>query len=694
MTEPYRDPGRDVEARLKDLLGRMTLEEKLAQLGCVSAADLLAEDGFDDAAAERLLVDGIGHVSRTGVASLTPAASARFANALQRFLAERTRLGVPAIVHEEALTGCRVLGATRFPQAIGLAASWSPQGVRAVAEAIRSELRAAGTRQALAPVLEVTRDPRWGRLEETCGEDPYLTARLGVAWVRGLQGADVSSGVIATGGRFPGCGLPQGGLNGAPVQIGPRELRETFVEPFAAAIREAGLQSVMTSASSVDGSAPAGSPEILDGLLRGELGFDGTVIADDAGVEALVRHHAVADSKGAAAVLALAAGVDLEQPGPDCFGQPLRSLVASGKADAALVDRAVRRVLKAKLTLGLFDEPYVDEAAAGASFGGADARQLARRLAEQSVVLLANDGVLPLANGCRCALLGPAADDPRLLLARADTDCGGVTTPRQALEARCRLEYRPGCAITGDDVSDIAAAVAAARAADVAVVCVGGRSGAAPDCTSGASRDASDLHLTGVQSRLVAEVAATGTPLVLMVVGGRAFALPSEAAVCNAALMAWVPGQEGGEALARVLLGEADCGGRLPVTLPRSAGQVPVCYNHRSGGGRSLRLGDYTDLPVRPLFPFGHGLSYTTFEYQALTCPDTADVHATVNVELTVQNVGFPRRRRGCSALPSRQGGRRGAAGAAARRLRAPVAPRGPALPGEVRAGRESAWLL
>jgi len=682
---PYRDPERDLDVRIKDLLGRMTIDEKLAQLGCVWSSDLVGETGFDTAAAERLLGHGIGQITRIGAGTaLEPEASAAFANAIQRHLVENTRLGIPAIVHEEAVAGYCARGATQYPQAIGLAATWHPEAVRTMAEFIRGELRAVGARQALAPVLDIARDPRWGRLEETYGEDPYLAGRLGVAYVRGLQGSDLGDGVIATAKHFLGYGLPEGGMNHAPVHLGPRELREVFAEPFAAAIREADLKSVMNSYSAVDGVAPAGAPEILDELLRGELGFDGFVVADYYAVDLLVRHHRVARDKADAAAQALQAGLDVELPALDCFAE-IEALLESGKLDPAVVDRAVRRVLRAKFELGLFEAPCVDEAAAGAAFDTAEAREHARSLAEQSMVLLKNDGVLPLTRGCRLALIGPTADDRRLLLgdyhypahteivfrrgvmdsegaganrgepaviapaadaqptnAAADFQPGphyvDIATPRQALETYCQVTFAAGCALSGDDREDIAEAVAAARQAEVAVVCVGGRSGLTPDCTSGEFRDAADLRLTGEQRTLVAEVAATGTPVALVVIGGRAFALETEAAACSAVLMAWIPGEEGGAALARVLFGDADAGGRLPVSLARAAGQVPAYYNHRAGGGRSMALGDYSDLSSRPLFPFGHGLSYATVEYDDLDCPDTVEVHANLNLWVTVRN--------------------------------------------------------
>ncbi|MFW6093385.1 MAG: glycoside hydrolase family 3 N-terminal domain-containing protein [Pseudomonadota bacterium] len=648
----YRDPERGVDARVKDLLGRMTLDEKLAQLGGVRAADVW-DAGFDAQAASTLLAHGIGHVARPGVGTgATPQATARFVDAAQRFLREHTRLGIPALFHEEAPAGYCAAGATRFPQSIGQAATWDTAGVRAMAAAVAAEMRAVGVRQAIAPVLDIARDPRWGRLEETFGEDPYLAGRLGVAWIRGLQSGSAAERVVATARHFVGAGVPEGGLNQAPVQLGSRELREVHVAPFAAAVGEAGLEAVMCGSSAVDGVPPAASSELLGGLLRDELGFRGVVVSDYDGVGDLVRHHRVARDEGHAAAQALAAGVDVETPALACFGEPLKALVEAGKVEPSLVDGAVSRVLRSKFELGLFDVPEAGEQRVADAFRTADSRHLARRLAEQSMVLLKNDGILPLGPGCRLAVLGPAADDPRLLLgdyhyaAQAEVACHETpardlpaATPRRVLETRMAVEYRRGCALTGDASGEMAAAVAAARNADAAVVFVGGRSGSRPDCTSGEHRDASDLRLTGAQGRLVREVAATGTPVVMVVIGGRAFTLEAETAAVNAALMAWLPGEEGAAALARLLLGDVSPSGRLPVSLPRSAGQIPVHYDHRAGGGRSAELGDYTDGSTRPVFPFGHGLSYAAFEYDDLVLPDTVDAHAALNVWLSVRNV-------------------------------------------------------
>jgi beta-glucosidase len=665
----YRDADRDVDARIKDLLGRMTLDEKLQQLGGVEPAELAGPDGFDPVRGARLLGQGIGCITRIGgVSGLGPAARVRMTNAIQRYLVEQTRLGIPAIVVEDAVAGYCARGATQFPQAIGVAATWAPDDVRAMADAVRVEMLSAGARLALGPVLDIARDPRWGRLEETFGEGAYLAGRLGVACVRGLQTGDLRSGVLAAARHFVGGGLSEGGMNHAPVQLGPRELREAFAEPFAAAVRDAGVRGMVCGGSAVDGAPPAASPELLDELLRSELGFDGLVVADDSAIARLVDHHGVAGDKAAAAVLALGAGVDVELPALDCCGEPLKGLIEAGKLEATVVDAAVRRVLRAKFELGLFETPFVDEAVAADAVDAGAHRALARRLAEQSMVLLKNDGVLPLRRDARVALIGPTADDARLLLGdhhypvrgepayrESDRDADGdrsdggndfrpgpyfvdIVTPLAGIAEFVSPQYEAGCAVMGDDDSGISGAVSTARAADVAVVCVGGRSGRLPDCTSGESRDAAGLGLTGLQSRLLTEVAATGTPVVLVVIGGRAFALEAEAVLSAAVVMAWLPGEEGGRALARVLFGEVNPAGRLPVSLPRSVGQVPAYHNHRSGGGRSSPLGDYIDQATRPLYPFGHGLSYSEFEYVDLECPAAADVHASINLWVTVRN--------------------------------------------------------
>ena len=665
--EAYRDPDHALDGRVRDLLGRMTIEEKLAQLGGVWSTSLLRDGQVDRAAVRRLLPHGIGHVSRIAASTgLRPAGCARVMNDIQRAVVEGTRLGVPAVFHEESTGGLCGRDATVFPQAIGLASTWDPRLVEEVATVIRRQLRAIGARHTLAPVLDIGRDPRWGRVEETYGEDPFLAGSIGTAYVRGIQGSDLREGAIATGKHFVAYGLPEGGMNHAPVHVGPRELREVFAEPFAAAIRDAGLASVMNSYSAVDGVPCAASREVLGRILRDELGFEGVVVGDYFAVGLLVGHHRVAADKGEAAARALRAGVDVELPTIDCYGEPLRAALDAGEVDVALVDRSVARVLAAKFALGLFEHPYVDAHEAAAAFDTSSDRALARRAATTSIVLLKNDHVLPLDPATpRLAIIGPAADDRRLLQgdyhypAHVEMQYGDATpvegpdggvvpgpyftahvTPLAAVRAVATGEvvYAPGCGVA-DDGSGIPDAVSAARAADVAVVLVGGRSGLLPACTVGEARDATDLGLTGAQDRLVEAVVATGTPTVVVLLSGRVHAIPWIAEHVPAIVQAWLPGEEGGHAIADVLFGAVAPSGRLPVTMPRAVGQVPVHHDHRAGGGTSMFYGDYTDAPSSPLFPFGHGLSYTTFAYDGLsvsagsTCDD-------VRVTVRVGNTG------------------------------------------------------
>jgi beta-glucosidase len=683
MSKGYKDPAQPVEARVDDLLARMTLDEKLAQLSCVWSTQLVADDRFSAERAAELIGHGTGHVTRIGAATgLRPEESAAFANDIQRYLVEHTRLGIPAIIHEESVAGLTARDATQFPHAIGLASTWNPGLLEAMGGVIRSQMLAVGARQTLAPVLDIARDPRWGRTEETYGEDPYLASRLGVAYVRGVQGDDLRRGVAATGKHFIGYGCSEGGLNHAPVHLGTRELRETYARPFEAAIREAGLASMMNAYNEVDGLPCAGAAAILDDLLRGALGFDGVVVADYYAVVLLQTFHHVAADKAAAARMALAAGLDVELPQRDCYGAPLLDDVESGTVPIELIDRSVRRVLRLKFALGLFEQPLVDAPAAPRVYQTAEQRQLARRIAQQSIILLENAGdLLPLAPAIeRVAVIGPCADDVRLLQGdysypahleiiykHAARQHGAdstdilpasdavafhpgpyfvpMVTPLAGIQAavspETRVTYAKGCEIDGSDTSGIAAAVETARRADVAVVVVGGKSGLMPDCTSGEFRDATDLGLTGVQHQLVEAVVASGTPTVVVLVNGRVFALPWIAEYVPAIVEAWLPGEEGGNAIADVLFGTVNPAGRLPISMPRAVGQVPLHYNHKSGGGRSQMLGDYTDLSPTPLYPFGHGLSYTRFRYADLkVSPAHPTPHTPIRVAIDLTNSG------------------------------------------------------
>jgi beta-glucosidase len=713
-TPIYSDASSSVEDRASDLIDRMDLDEKLAQLGAVRFPDLMKADRFDEESALQVIPHGIGQVTRIGATTgLQPAQSAELVNEIQRLVVERTRLGIPVVVHEESLAGYCARDATVFPQALALASAWDAGLMEEVAAAVRRQLMAVGARQSLAPVLDVARDPRWGRLEETYGEDPVLAGVLGAAYVRGMQTSDLFHGVLATGKHFLAHSLSEGGRNHAAVQLGPRELREVYAEPFAAAIREAGLASVMSSYSCIDGLPGSGSADVLTHLLRGELGFEGFAVADYSAVTLLASYHKVAADRSEAAVKAITAGLDLELPALDCYGEPLKAAVVSGQVPLAVVDTAVRRVLIWKLKLGLFESPYVDTGRVSAVFDDPGNAALARRAATKGIVMLSNSGVLPLRPDVGVvAVIGPAADDRRLLQgdyhypahqelllepvgahagnghATGDSATGngnkggngagaakdaaadgdeteefsdfivlpsgrgafkpGVyytehITPleglRAALGARARIVYEKGCEIQGDDRSGLPAAVGAAATADVAIVVVGGRSGLDRRSTVGEGRDATDLRLTGAQEELVEAVSKTGTPTVVVVMSGRAHALSQVANDASALLVAWPLGEQGGNALADVLTGKAEPGGRLAVTLPRVAGQVPLYHSHRSGGARSMFFGDYTDSAHTPLFYFGHGLGYTEFEQSDLVV-EAADTTSPVSVRLTVTNTG------------------------------------------------------
>lgn len=663
---PYRNASLTIEERVADLLARMTVDEKLAQIGAVWSTALLEGESLSEEKAGEALRHGIGHVTRIGAATmLRPLESARLANAIQRFLVEETRLGIPAIVHEESCAGYMARDATCFPQAIGLASTWEPALIEQATDVMRAQMRAVGAHQTLAPVLDVARDPRWGRTEETFGEDPYLISRIGVAYVRGLQGDGWRRGIVATGKHFVGYGVSEGGLNWAPAHIPQRELLEVFVTPFEAAIREAKLGSMMNAYHELDGVPCGASRELFEVLLRGELGFDGVVVSDYSTIPMLMHYHRVATNKAEAASLALEAGLDVELPALSYYGEPLRQALADGRADIALVDRSVARVLRMKFELGLFENPYVDADAAPAVFDTPEQRDLARRLAQKSIVLLKNEGdLLPLDRSVRrLAVIGPHADSIRLLQgdyhypSHLEMRVGpaGAVDPaehfvpmvsvlegiRGAVSPGTEVVAARGCDALDDSTDGFAEAVDAARQADVAVVVVGGKSGLAEGCTSGEFNDRADLGLPGVQQALVEAVVATGTPTVVVLVNGRPLALPWIAEHVPAVLEAWLPGEEGGNAVADVLFGIVAPGGKLPISLPRSAGQVPVYYGHKPSGGRSQIRGDYVDLPAKPLFPFGHGLSYTRFDYANLEL-SAAEVPATgaVDVRVEVTNAG------------------------------------------------------
>jgi beta-glucosidase len=672
--EIYLDSTMPPDARAQDLLGRMTLDEKMAQIGSFWAMEVLEGRQFSSGKAEALMRDGIGGVSRVGVGTtLEPAEIAVFVNGLQRYLVEKTRLKVPALVHEECLSGFMARGATIFPQIIGMASTWEPGLVKKMMEAARKQMLVVGVRQGLSPVLDVARDPRWGRIEETFGEDPYLISRMGVEYVRGLQGEDIRNGVIATVKHFAGYGKPEAGLNHAPADIPPRMLREIYLYPFEKAVREAGVLSIMNAYQEIDGIPCAASKELLTDILRGEWGFDGMVVSDYYAVQMLWNFHRVAADRAAAAAMALTAGIDMELPKNDCYSGLFGQHVATGKFPLQLVDRAVARVLKMKFMLGLFENPFVNQSDVKKMFDTGENRALALEAARKSIVLLKNENnLLPLSKETSMiVVIGPCADNPRnqvgdytypahvgLTLMTADSiNCKlpveGISLDEVPVKTVTLLDginskvaggsvaYVKGCDISGGSAAGIAEAVKLAREADVAIVAVGGKSGLMTDCTCGEMRDSAELKLTGAQEQLVKGVYDTGTPVVLVIMDGRPLPLGWMAEKLPAILMAWKPGEEGGNAIADILFGDYNPGGKLPVTIPRRVGQVPIYYSLKPSGGKSQFWVDYTDCPTGPLYEFGYGLSYTSFELSNLKVgPAAVKPDGLVKVTVDVKNTG------------------------------------------------------
>jgi beta-xylosidase len=640
------------EARIRDLLAQMTLAEKVAQLVGYwdqekDAAVAPMQGAFAGAAAlEQFSEHGLGQLTRPyGSRPVDPQARAQWVWTFQRELVARTRLGIPALVHEECLTGLSAWQAATFPTPLAWGASFDPELVTAMGAAIGESMRLLGIHQGLAPVLDVVRDPRWGRVEECIGEDPYLVGTLGTSYVRGLQ----SQGVHATLKHFVGYSASRAGRNLAPVYAGPRELADVMLIPFEMAILDGDARSVMHSYTEIDGVPVAADPTLLTDLLRDRWGFDGVLVSDYFGVAFLQVLHSVATDLGDAAGQALRAGVDVELPTGNAY-LTVADQVRAGVLDEAVVDQAVLRVLRQKLELGLLDATF-DEPPTQIDLDPPAHRAIARRLAEESVVLVSNDGTLPLAAGARIAVIGPNADRPGALfgcysfynhvLVRHPGVEAGFATPTvvDALRAEFGAQavtVAAGCAVDGDDRSGFAEAVAAAAAAQVAVLVMGDQAGLFGNGTSGEGCDRDDLELPGVQRELVEAVLATGTPVVLVLVTGRPYALGWALERCAAVVQAFFPGEEGGAAIAGVLSGRINPSGKLPVSLPRSSGAQPYSYLHPLlGQGREV-----TNLDTAPVAAFGHGLSYTTFAHTDLTVPERVPTDGALVVTVRVTNTG------------------------------------------------------
>jgi beta-glucosidase len=659
-------------------MAEMTPAEKAAQLWGIWAIALLDEHRrFVPERQPEVLKNGVGQISRLGANALVnPPQVAALANQIQRYIIENTRLGIPAMIHEETCAGILMRGATTFPQSIGQAATWNPALIEEMTIAMRHQMRAVGAHHALAPVLDVVRDARWGRVEETYGEDPFLVSALGTAYVRGLQGDNLKTGIAATAKHFVGYAASEGGMNWAPSHIPARELREIYVTPFKAVIKEGKIATIMNAYQEMDGIPCGVSKELLVDLLRGEMGFTGLIVSDYFTIAQIVDYHHLTTDRSEAARMALEVGLDIELPTPNGYGDPLLAGLESGQIKMSLVDACVERVLTAKFDWGLFDQPYVDEGRVLEVFSKPETVDLSRQIAQQSLVLLKNDGaLLPLSKTLgKIAVIGPSADSARLMqgdyhypshfehmfnpdvspdaptAAREDvidwtehfpptvTVLQGV---RQMVSVHTQVDYARGCDILSTDTSGFAEATALAAQADVAIVVVGDKSGLAPGCTSGESIDRADLNLPGVQQQLVEAIYATGTPTVVVLTNGRPYTLAWIAEHIPAVLVAWLPAEQGGAAVADALFGDINPGGKLPVSFPRHVGQVPVFYNHKPSGGRSHWQGSYVEIGTDPLYPFGFGLSYTQFEYSDLRIsPHSVTAEDVVQVSLNVTNTG------------------------------------------------------
>lgn len=666
--------------RADELLRRMTLDEKTLQLSSIMPFSLLGVDGVKTAQLERLLSNGIGHLSGGVAGYKHPSQAAAISNQIQAYLVNHTRLGIPAIAHVEALNGVVAPHYTSFPTAIALAATWDGELVQKMADLIRRQMRATGLHQALAPVMDVARDARWGRVHETYGEDPYLASALSVAYVRGLQGEDLSAGALATAKHFLGYAFTEGGQNMAASPITERELYEVYARPFEAAVKLAGLGSVMNSYSTIDGVPVASSVGVLDTLLRHRLGFEGTVVADYSAIKALYVRQFVARDAQEAGVLAITAGLDIELPTVDSYGPTLADAVRKGLVDESVVDRSVRRILRDKYALGLFDNPYVPEDPIVIDELAHAGGELALELARESITVLKNQNdLLPIPRTLeRIAIVGPHARGvdfafapytfpASLAMIRHLAGGGGANmagiegiedylpdmemmglelgpifakTPDQfarddygaesLVDAITRaapgteIVVAEGTGLLDSEGHELDAAVEAARGADLVILALGGRGGwFSGGNTEGEGADSADIGLPAPQVELVKAIAATGTPSVGLVFSGRPLTLTEVVDDLDAIVFGYYGGQAGARAVVDVLTGEVNPSGKLPYSVPRHSGQIPIHHGQHNGSGYRRSEGDihrgYLDMPPTPLFPFGHGLSYTTFGYSDLS---------------------------------------------------------------------------
>lgn len=659
--QTYKDPNASIDERVEDLLGRMTLEEKIAQMNMNGMGEY------------RQLPHGAGVVESPFISVQE---IARMSSETKRYARENTRLGIPPIQIGECLHGQLAMGATIFPQAIAQGSTWNPALVERMASVIALEASASGVDQALSPLFDLAREPRYGRTEECFGEDPYIVARMGMAFVEGMQGKaeytrvhGIAPGkLMCTAKHFAGYSVPAGGINLAPSSLGEREMRTLHLYPFEKVVREANVCAVMPSYNEVDGMPAHCNRWLLTDVLRGEWGFGGYVFTDYGGLSQLHNFHHVAADASEAAVMGINAGVDLEAARPDAYAR-LSDLVKAGKVKEEQIDAAVRRILRAKFMARLFDKPYPDPERLSEVVHRPEHVALALEVAQESAVLLKNDSALLPLDASKLkslAVIGPNADQVQYGDYTYTRDNrSGVTILqglRDRLGSRVQINYAKGCNITGSDRSGIAAAVEAASKSDVAVVVLGetsvilsglgwgvglGENEPRDPFVSGEGYDLTSIDPPGVQRELLQAVCATGKPVVLVMVHGRPWSIDWEKDHVPAILEAWYPGEQGGNAIAGILLGEVNPSGRLNCSVPRSVGHLPVTYDYKpSARGINREPGtpekpgrDYVFSSPAPLFAFGHGLSYTTFEYSDLKI-DNNESAKTVKVSVNVRNTG------------------------------------------------------
>lgn len=647
----YKDPSLSIDMRLSDLLSRMTLEEKVGQLLCplgwemyeIHGSEVHPSGKFKQLIKERnagmlwATYRADPWTKKTLANGLNPELSAKAGNALQKYVMENTRLGIPMFLAEEAPHGHMAIGATVFPTGIGMAATWSPELVKEVGQVIAKEIRSQGGHISYGPVLDLTRDPRWSRVEETFGEDPVLSGILGASMVDGLGGGNLSQkyATIATLKHFLAYAVPEGGQNGNYASVGIRDLHQNFLPPFRKAI-DAGALSVMTSYNSIDGIPCTSNHYLLTQLLRNEWKFCGFVVSDLYSIEGIHESHFVALTKENAAIQSVTAGVDVDLGG-DAYTN-LCHAVQSGQMDKAVIDTAVCRVLRMKFEMGLFEHPYVDPKIAAKTVRRKEHIELARKIAQSSITLLKNENsILPLSKTInKVAVIGPNANNRYNMLGdyTAPQEDSNVKTVLDGILTKLspsRVEYVRGCAIRDTTVNEIEQAIEAARRSEVVIVVVGGSSardfktsyketgaavaeeGSVSDMECGEGFDRASLSLLGRQQELLESLQKTGKPLIVVYIEGRPLEKNWASEYADALLTAYYPGQEGGNAIADVLFGDYNPSGRLPISVPRSVGQIPVYYNKKAP-----RNHDYVEVSSSPLYSFGYGMSYTTFEYSAL----------------------------------------------------------------------------